>query len=224
MMRAAPDVASSIIRGQAAINAKLGYEPSAGNEATAFDQKFNEAIPASTFSLAARTDASGPYAVAQGMVKARYADLSAQAADTSGKLNPDRLTQAVNDVTGGVLDYHGGKLIAPKRGMSQADFDRTMYGLTDADLAGVTTLHGEPITANFLRNYATSLRDTTGVVKLESVGDGRYFVKLGKDPLRPAYAYQGANSEAPQKFVLDLRNRPQGVAPVALMGGAGLSP
>jgi hypothetical protein len=203
MMRAAPDVGASVIRGQAAIAADKGYAPAKGAEAAAFDQKFNEHLPASTFSLAARTDASGPYAVAQGMVKARYADLSAQAADTSGKLNQDRLTQSVNDVTGGILDHNGGKLIAPARGMPQSIFDRVMYGLEDKDMVGVTTLNGQPITANYLRNSAT----------LESVGDGRYYVKLGKDPMKPIYAYTGANTEAPQRFMLDLRNRPLGAVP-----------
>jgi hypothetical protein len=208
MMKGAPDIGSSIIRGQTAIAMDKGYVPAKGSEATAFDQKFDEHIPASTFGLAARTDVSGPYAVAQGMVKARYADLSAQSADTSGKLNADRLTQAVNDVTGGVLDHNGGKLIAPVRGMPQPIFDRTMAGITDGDLAGVSTLNGEKVDANYLRNNAT----------LESVGDGRYYVKLGKDPLKPVYAYQGAATEAPQKFMLDLRNRPLGtVAPAMAM-------
>jgi hypothetical protein len=206
MMKSAPDIGASIIRGQAAIAMDKGYVPSKGSEAAAFDQKFDEQIPASTFSLAARTDASGPYAVAQGMVKARYADLSAQSADTTGKPNPERLTQAVNDVTGGILDYNGGKLIAPVRFMPQATFDRTMYGLTDADLAGVSTLNGQPVGANYLRDSAT----------LESAGDGRYYVKLGNDPLKPVYAFTGANTESPKPFLLDLRNRPLGVAPPAM--------
>jgi hypothetical protein len=203
MMRAAPDVASSIIRGQAAIAADQGYLPAKGTEATAFDTEFSKSLPASTFSLAARTDASGPLAVAQGMVKARYADLSAQAADTSGKLDKNRLQKAVDDVTGGILDHNGGKLLAPVRGMPQSIFDRTMYGITDNDMAGVTTLNGQKVDAGYLRSSAT----------LESVGDGRYFVKLGSDPLRPVYAYTGANSEMPQKFMLDLRNRPLGAVP-----------
>jgi tail lysozyme len=322
MMATNPTVAASIFRGQAAIAVDKGYLPTKGTEATAFDQKFSEAIPASTFSLAARTDPAGPFAVASGMVKARYADLSAQSADTTGKLNPERLQRAVDDVTGGILEHNGGKLIAPARGMPQPIFDRTMQGITDADLgnaappsnlqaattalnlnpqeqalyqrhfsnlygsggvtnangsrstlfqtsfeqdgkaynvptvydgkilspqeaidramkegldkfpsyksedeaearyqqmhdymekdtaqylrgstAVVTTPHGEPISADYLRNRAT----------LESVGDGTYHVRVGKDP--PVYAYQGANSEAPQKFVLDLRNRPLGNQP-----------
>jgi hypothetical protein len=202
---AAPDVASSILRGQQAILADKGYLPKGDSEAAAFDQKFDEHLPASTFSLAARTDPAGPYGVAQGMVKARYADLSAQASDTTGKLNPERLTKAVDDVTGGVLTFNGGKLISPERGMPQWKFDRVMYGITDNDLAGVTTLNGQAFDANYLRNMAT----------LESVGDGRYYVKLGKRPLEPIYAFINANTETPQKFVLDLRNRPLGKIPVS---------
>jgi hypothetical protein len=203
MMKTAPEIGASIFRGQSAIALDKGYIPAKGAEATAFDQEFDKRVPASTFGLAARTDTAGPYAVAQGMVKARYADLSAQAADTSGKLDKDRLQRAVDDVTGGVLEHNGGKLIAPQRGMPQAIFDKTMYGLTDTDLAGVSTLNGEKVDANYLRNAAT----------LESVGDGRYYVKLGNDPMRPVYAYQGANTEAPTKFMLDLRNRPLGATP-----------
>jgi hypothetical protein len=360
MMKAAPDVAASIIRGQQAAKTNPEFMPKGSGEEAALATEMDRRLPVSTFSLAARTDASGPYAVAQGMIKARYADLSAQSADASGKLNTDRLQQATDDVTGGILDHNGGKLIAPVRGMPQSVFDRTMAGITDADLGNaavvpatpesrlaanqpfvkagdqqystklapsdetsfrdwaaknkvpfdpenkqsdydmrgywkvsqdpaawkalqsqgkipsdmepagtkvdpndgkphypdywktpyhetfsnesqwandkaphwtdddklvtpdgrtvfddravaksnpqsVTTLNGAPVTADYLRNNAT----------LESVGDGRYYVKLGKDPLRPVYAYQGANTEMPQKFMLDLRNRPM-AAPAAV--------
>jgi hypothetical protein len=206
MMKAAPDVAASIIRGQQVAKVNPEFMPKGTGEETAFSQEFDKRIPASTFSLAARTDVSGPYAVAQGMVKARYADLSAQSADTTGKLNTDRLQQAVDDVTGGILDHNGGKLIAPARGMPQSVFDRTMAGINDSDLAGVSTLNGEPISADYLRGAAT----------LESVGDGRYYVKLGTNELKPIYAYNDVNTELPRKFMLDLRNRPLGVVPPPL--------
>jgi hypothetical protein len=198
MMRSAPDMAQSILRGQMAIKADKGYVPKEGSEATEFSEKLDVAMPSATFTLAGRTDDSGPYKVAQGMIKARYADLSAQMGDTSGKLNSERLTQAVTDVTGGVLHHNGGTLIAPRRGMSQNDFDRTLAGLGDADLAGVSTLAGERVSPQYVRDNA----------QLESVGDGRYFLRLGKDPMRPIYAYTGTNSEVPRKFVLDLRNQP----------------
>lgn len=201
MMHSAPGIAASIISGQHSIDAKLGYLPEKGTEGDAFDQKLKEHIPASMFSPESVADATGRYAVGQGLVKARYADLSRLSYDTSGKFNADRMAQAVTDVTGGILGHNGGKLIAPVRSMPQGVFDRTMAGITDDDLNGVTTAMGEKVDANYLRNNAT----------LESMGNGRYYVKLGRDPLKPVYAYQGANTEMPQKFMLDLRNRPLGV-------------
>lgn len=196
LMPSAPDIAASILRGQAARKADKAYLPEKA-EGQKFTEDFAKMLPASTFTLAGRTDPAGPMAIARGAIEARYADLSAQAGDTSGTHNKDRLQQAVTDVTGGVLDHNGGSLIAPARGMTQGQFDGLLYGLTDRDMAGVSTLAGEPISADYLRGNA----------QLESVGDGRYFVRLGRDPMRPIYAYQGANTEMPQKFVLDLRGR-----------------
>jgi hypothetical protein len=206
LMRQAPDVAQSIFRGQEAIKADKGYLPT-GTDAKSFVDKMDEHLPAAAFSLAGRTTDNGPFQVARGMVKARYADLSAQAADTTGKVNEDRVKQAVDDVTGGILNHNGGKFIAPRRGMGQRDFDVMMNGVHDGDLAGVTDLSGNPISADYLR----------GSAQLESIGQGRYQVRLGKEPMRPIYAYQNANTEAPQKFVLDLRNR-QSVANAPLTG------
>jgi hypothetical protein len=62
---------------------------------------------------------------------------------------------------------------------------------------GVTTLNGQKVGADYLRSSA----------QLESIGDGRYLLRLGGDPLRPIYAYTGAESDVPQKFVLDLRGK-----------------
>jgi hypothetical protein len=198
MMQSAPDVAQSIVRGQMALKTDKGYWPQKGAESQAATDAISRYLPPTAFGLAARTDPQGAYATAQGMIRARYADLSAQQGDTSGKFNDARLKQATDDVTGGVLYHNGAPLIAPVRGMSQGELDRTISGIKDADLQGVTTLNGQPVTADYLRSNA----------KLESVGGGRYLIRLGSDPSKPIYAYQGANSEAPQKFVLDLRGRP----------------
>jgi hypothetical protein len=213
MMKEAQPIAASILRGQQTIKTSKEFLPKGESQNTDWAEKFDQQLPATTFTLEGRTDPMGPYAVAQGMVKARYADLSAQLSDTSGKLNPERLTKAIDDVTGGMLDHNGRRLIAPARGMQQWQFDRVMYGVTDGDLAGVSTLSGEPITAEYLRNSA----------RLESTRGG-YFLTLGNRPLQPIYAYTGANTESPRKFVLDLRNRPMAVAPVPLMGSEGVSP
>jgi len=126
--------------------------------------------------------------------------ISRHSQETHGKTNPDRVAQAVNDVTGGILDHNGGKLIAPKRDMSQSTFDRTMYGLTDKDLAGVTTLNGQEVGAIICAIPPPS----------KASADGRYYVKLGRTD-EAGHCLFRANTESPQKFMLDLRNRPQGV-------------
>lgn len=217
MMRDASEVAQSILRGQQAIKADKGFLPTGRGEAAPFAQELEKRLPAAAFSLAGRTTDNGPFEVARGMVKARYADLSAQAADTSGKTNNERLQQAVEDVTGGILSHNGSTLIAPARGMKQGQFDGVLDGINENDMAGVTTLNGAAVSPDYLRNSA----------QLESIGSGRYLVRLGKDPSRPVYAYQNANTEAPQKFVLDLRNRKPGAsnyaAPDYGSGGVGLN-
>jgi len=186
MMATAPDVAASIFRGQTAIKTDKRYDPEGEGEAKAqYHGDLDKALPSSIFTLQDRTDPAGAYATTESMVKARYADLSAQSGQTT--YSAARLNQAVTDVTGGILRHNGGDFIAPARGMSQLRFDGVLQGVTDQDLNGVKTLGGQPVTAAYLRSSA----------QLESVGDGRYFVKLGRDPMKPIYAYQGVPSGAP---------------------------
>lgn len=191
LMATDANVATSIFRGQTAIKADKRYDPEdeKGGKSD-FRTDLDKAMPASIFNIQGRTDPSGPYATLAQMVRYRYADLSAQAGDTG--YSKDRVTQAVNDVTGGLVSHNGGQVIAPARGMSQGQFDGILQGINDSDLAGVKTLGGQTVTPDYLRSSA----------QLENAGDGRYFVKLGRDPAAPIYAYQGN-----QKFILDLRNR-----------------
>lgn len=213
LMREAPDVAQSILRGQQALKADPRYSPEKEGK-TDFAEELDKRMPAAAFSLAGRTDPLGPFATARNMVMARYADLSAQTGDSSGKLNNDRLQKAVDDVTGGVLDHNGGRLIAPRRGMPQKQFDGVLWGLKDTDMAGVTTLSGQAVSADYIRSSA----------QLESIGGGRYHVRLGSDPLKPVYAYSNANTEAPTKFVMDLRGRQSVPAPSPRVGDIGQAP
>jgi hypothetical protein len=85
--------------------------------------------------------------------------------------------------------------------MNQRGFDAKMAGLADNDLQGVTTLSGTPVTAEYVRNNA----------QLESLSDGRYLVRLGRDPERPVYAFRnlGVQGQPMKPFVLDMR----GIAP-----------
>lgn len=190
---ASPEIAQSIVEGIAAANADPRYTPGKGANKTAYVADKEQHLPAAAFNRAARTDPQGPYAALSGAIDARYAFLSAQANDVSGSPNRGRLKQAADDVTGGILFHNGAPLIAPVRGMSQRDFDATLLGIGDGDLAGAQTTSGKPINAGYLR----------GSAKLQVVGDGRYILQVNRDDKQPQYAMtpQGA------PFVLDLRNR-----------------
>ncbi|QIB35807.1 hypothetical protein [Ancylobacter pratisalsi] len=195
LMPADPDVA-----------AEPRYAPKAGTEGEAFREGLDKALPATAFGSNSRTGETGPYAVLREAVRARYADLSATVGDTTGRLDENRLQRAVEDISGGVLSHSGSPLIAPERGMSQRDFDGILSGITEADLAGVSTLSGSAVTPEYLRNSAS----------LETIGQGRYFVRLNRDPARPSYAVRDG-----QPFMLDLRDRQPApvVAPRGVYGG-----
>jgi len=204
LMPTAPDVAQSVMRGQGLLreDAKRWAPEGELGGKSQFQQNLDAALPPTMFSIQDRANPAGAYETIRAMARARYADLAAQSGQSG--YSPDRVRQSVADVTGGVVTHNGSSIIAPQRGMDQRGFDRTIAGVTDPMLAGVTSPNGEPVTADYLRNNA----------QLESIGSGRYFVRLGSDPARPVYAYQGADSEAPTKFVLDLRR----VQPAASSG------
>lgn len=199
LYRQAPDVSESIVRGQRAIAADARYDP-LKDDKTTFNDKFDKVLPAATFATSARTNPLGALSTIKTAVRYRYADLSAQSGDTSADVNEDRLAKSIADVTGGVLRHNSGTLIAPVRGMPQAEFDKILWGVTDKDLVGASTLSGEPITAKYLQ----------GSAQLESIADGRYLVRLGSDATKPLYAVTGIGNPfgAPAPFVLDLRGRP----------------
>lgn len=194
----APDVARSIVAGQAAMQADERFVPSKGPQKEAFAREKDTGLPVAAFPPAIRMDPAGPLAAMGSAIDARYAFLAAQAGDTSGSVNTARLRQATNDVTGGVLRQNGAPVIAPTRGMSQREFDGVMTGLSDGDLQGVTTGNGRPITADYVR----------GSAKLHAVGDGSYLVQLNGNDSAPLYASKGGRA-----FVLSLKGR-QPAAPV----------
>ena len=174
----APDIAASIVRGRDALTAEPRFVPHKDSEAQAFTEALDAALPASAFSIGHRVDEREAYATMRGAVRARYADLSAAAGDTSGVLKRERLDRAVQEVTGGTVRQNGATVLAPKRGMDQSTFDAILLGLTDADLAGASTTSGKPVTAQYLRDSAT----------LESFAPGRYLVRLNRNADAPQYA------------------------------------
>lgn len=196
-----PEVAASILTGLMTTDER--FVPSKGANKTAYLAAKDAALPVAAFNLVARTNPTGAFSVMSQAMDARYTSLSAQAGDTSGVPNRTRLKQAADDVTGGIL-YHGGApIIAPARGMSQSQFDGVMAGISDADVAGMTTGKGTPISADYLRNST----------KLHSLSTGRYLVQVNADDANPKYAAGPGG----KPFVLDLRNRPQAAA-IAVTG------
>jgi len=197
-----PAIGESIIRGQGALKLKDAYNPMQGGNKENSNAAIDKYFPAGAFTLAARTDPQGAYAVMRGAIVARVADLAATDPNFDGKFTDALFERAANDVTGGVVRHNGGSLISPARGMTQRGFDAKMAGLAERDLQGVMTQSGTPITADYVRNNA----------QLESLSDGRYLVRLGRDPERPIYAFRdvGANvANRLRPFILDLR----GIAP-----------
>jgi hypothetical protein len=189
------DVAAGILTGLKAQDTDTRYVPSVDTPKKLYQTAKDAALPIAAFNVAARTNPNGSYAVMSSAVDALYAARSAQAGDVTGTLDSNRLKKAVNDVTGGILDHNGAPIIAPARGMQQSQFDGVMAGITGADMAGVTTGKGAPITADYLRNSA----------KLHSFGDGRYLVQVNLEDKNPLYAKGPGGGP----FILDLRNRPQ---------------
>jgi hypothetical protein len=191
----APDVANDIVTGRQAMREKGDYAPKPLDANTEMDKY----MPNATFGVVAREGLMNA-------VTAVYAKASADARDTSGTMNSTRFREAVDRVTGGVLNFHNGALIAPTRGMSQGDFDNVVAHVGDDDLRGATTLGGQPVTGDVFQNSA----------KLENAGDGKYFVRLDNNAAKPVYAYSQGQNGQPTKFVLDLRGRAPtpGYAPV----------
>jgi hypothetical protein len=186
LYKEAPDVANDITQGWLAMKEKGDYAPKPLDANTEMDKY----IPNATFGVAAREGLMNA-------VTAVYAKESADARDTSGVMNSARFQDAVDRVTGGVLSYHGGQLIAPTRGMSQGDFDNVVGHVGDDDLKGAVTLGGQPVTGSVFQNSA----------KLENAGDGKYFVRLDNNAAKPVYAYSQGQNGQPTKFVLDLKGR-----------------
>jgi hypothetical protein len=106
-----------------------------------------------------------------------YALKSWQEQDLSGTIDTKRLDSAIQEATGGVITYKGQKIQAPKYGVNDAVFQ---------DLLG---------RADYSKAKGFSKKDILSHGQLESVGDGRYLVKVG------AGYVQGAESGP---FILDL--------------------
>lgn len=180
-----PAVAEGILRGQMLLKENPNLAPKKTDDnSLAIDER----LPIQAF--AAGQEVSRQFLLES--ATARYADLSHQAGDTTGEFNDTRMQQAIDEVTGGVVDMNGYSVIAPRYGMTQDDFDKRLSQLTDDDLSGVIAKNGSAVRARDVRDQG----------RLRAIADGRYIVEFGR-PEAPMYATKQDGSA----FVLDLRDR-----------------
>lgn len=158
-----PDIARSIMRGVDALAADKAFAPKAGDTLNAtIADKLGSAM-------------SGLPAAREAAIKAtmaRYADLASQAGDNSGILDDDRFDRALNDVTGGIAEWRGAKLVLPP-GMDEPTFANALDAVSDLDLAGAQTTSGSSVSAADFRRLG----------KLVDAGSGRYAVLLNGQPV-----------------------------------------
>ena len=208
MFMSAPSIAESVLRGRELLRANpdFGWKTSGDTNRLAVDDVLPPTIVAPSMEQS-RQDLIDA-------VRTRYADLSSAVGDATGTLDTDRLEQAAQEVTGGILEFNGQKLIAPNRQTDQRTFDAIMNNLTDDDVRGAQTTTGIAVTAADVRRKGT----------LQGAGDGRYFVLIGDGDtgnyvMSPGVTVgvdqSGELNANPGPFILDLNNlRPPALPPL----------
>ncbi len=164
-------VAQSVIRGRALLAANPNFAP---KKTDANNESIDQILPPTSFGAGLEGGRQQLIEAA----KARYADLSNFAGDTSGELNSTRMTQAINDVTGGILTFNGDTVLAPRYGMTQDQFDQMMKNLPPQQIAGAISTDGTAITAGDIRRQG----------RLKAIGDGQYLIDFAVSGNTPSYA------------------------------------
>ncbi|MGO1160447.1 transglycosylase SLT domain-containing protein [Brucella sp. C7-11G] len=189
-----PQVAEGVLRGQALLKENPNFAPKKTDDNQTL---IDEILPPQAFGAGLE----GSRQMLLDSARARYADLSNSVGDTSGEFNQERMTQSINEVTGGMIDFNGQNIMAPKYGMSQQDFDSVITNLSDEALSGAITSEGQQITASDLRRYG----------RLRAVSDGRYLLEFGLEDAptfamsKPVMADSRVSRAGRGAFVLDLR-------------------
>lgn len=138
--------------------------------------------------------------------EAVYAARMYHAGRAGDQFDADMWKTAVNDVTGGVLDFRGTKIIAPVPHMTQDQLPQRLSELTDADMHG-GTLGGHLVSASQLTAPWNSWFGTRNPIRL-----------ITRDPDAGTYLVISGDPTAPQKvidpttgrpLVLNLSGRPQ---------------
>ncbi len=162
----APEVAELVLNGREVIAADRTVLPKDQDLRLTINDALRGAYAASPVHRAAIVDG----------VKAVYASLSQAAGDFTGELDDGRLERAIDEVTGGVIEFDprvgtpASVIPAPARGVSERDFSRWMRGLTAEDVAGMGGVAG------FTDDQAAELIRSDSV--LVGIGVGRYEVRV----------------------------------------------
>lgn len=186
-----PDASAAIVRGETVLvtNPKFGFDAGSADDKGKRDAYF----PASGFANIAAWQALNDAA------KAAYADASARAGDTSGAFSDDRWQAAVDQISGGMVEFNGEKTVAPAPAVDQARFDGIMAALPQDAFAGAATLDGTPITKDFVSRYGRLKAYADGRYSIEFAGPGGGTMIAMRTPRSPSEA--GISGP----FVLDLR-------------------
>ncbi len=113
-------------------------------------------------------------------IKAAYAAISAEkgGADESGMVDDDLLEQAINTVTGGIVEYNDVKTPVPVRGMTESKFEDMIEGLS------ITSFNKQdqilPFAADEMDEVIEQIQDNG---TFHAVGPGEYIIKIGEGSL-----------------------------------------
>jgi len=154
-------------------------------------------------------DMKGMPAVVADAVASVYTWQMHRAGRQGETIDPDVLDKAITTVMGNTVTRHGQTFLPPVKGMDTYEVDRAIRSIRDADLTGLRTTEGDPITADVLIRKGV----------LTNAGrDGIYFVRI-PDPragmdLRPVTDADGRAWRLDLRpYVERARQNPASVAP-----------
>ncbi|MGB6372830.1 MAG: phage tail tip lysozyme [Methylocella sp.] len=141
--------------------------------------------------------------------KAWIAAQNFKTGNTAQAITPAIMQNALNAVTGGIVDFRGTKVVVPIPGMSQGQFIQSVAGLTDGDLHGATFgAGGSPIPAASLKGSWNAWLGASGPLRLQSADpdSGKYLLIDG-----PAAAPRKAvDPTTGRALIIDLSKGPIG--------------
>jgi hypothetical protein len=173
-----PHAAQDILTGMAILKKEPKFAPGKPE----FQASFETVLPS--------TDLAIPDARSRIMDAARayYAAQMFKAGTQATSADDVKMKEAVNAVTGGVLEYRGTQIIAPTPGMTQEQLQQRVNSLTDAEMHGATVGgHVVPASA-FQRSFAVYF--TRNPIRFQTV-----------DPDKGLYGVIGGPPDAPSKAV-----------------------